>query len=621
MLNPAGTTPVLVDGGPSAGAGRRHHRRIPRRDRAAPSCGERRLLPADPAGASRCAGSPPGSTTSSSPRSAGPLVTGALLQAAHAHRAGRRAARHRRDPCGARSISAIIWPISAGWCAPATGWPATSMTLCRSRRGRASVGGRLSGRCAMERRRGGEELVRAGEVAPVVPPAAGRDLAGPGAGAEPTPTSTSERSGRIKAALIEAARARGFDVVGVTRPDADRRRRRRGSSSSSPKAPTATWTGWQRAPSGAAIRARCGRRCAPSSCSGMNYGPDHDPLAILEHRDRGAISVYAQGDDYHEVIKPRLKELARWLIAQAGGDVKVFVDTAPVMEKPLAAAAGLGWQGKHTNLVSREFGSWLFLGAIFTTLELPPDDAETDSLRHLPRLPRRLPDRRLSGALPARCAALHLLSHHRAQGPDPARAARRDGQPHLRLRRLPRGLPVEQVRAGRAARRSSPRATALRAPTLAELARLDDAAFRALFAKTAVKRTGRDRFVRNVLIAIGNSGDAVAGAAGRAAARRRLAAGARRRGVGARAARSRAARRRLRRPMPARPIPPSPRSGPPPRGGVIGSAPTKVIREGETSWRQPWPHSRAAPCLPDLPRPPRCGPSALSRHGRSATFP
>jgi epoxyqueuosine reductase len=102
-------------------------------------------------------------------------------------------------------------------------------------------------------------------------------------------------------------------------------------------------------------------------------------VKILQHRDHGAISVYAKGDDYHEIIKPRLKELARWLVAAAGGDVKVFVDTAAVMEKPLAAAAGLGWQGKHTNLVSRQYGSWLFLGAIFTTLELPPDEAEPDS--------------------------------------------------------------------------------------------------------------------------------------------------------------------------------------------------------------------------------------------------
>src|SRR6195952_2228482 len=111
---------------------------------------------------------------------------------------------------------------------------------------------------------------------------------------------------------------------------------------------------------------------------GVNYGPDRNPLDILQQRSRGAISVYAQGDDYHEVIKKRLKALARWLVAPSGGEVKVFVDTAAVMEKPLAQAAGLGWQGKHTNLVSREFGSWLFLGAIFTTLELPRSDADTD---------------------------------------------------------------------------------------------------------------------------------------------------------------------------------------------------------------------------------------------------
>ena len=127
----------------------------------------------------------------------------------------------------------------------------------------------------------------------------------------------------------------------------------------------------------------------------------------------------------------------------------MFVDTAAVMEKPLAATAGLGWQGKHTNLVSRQFGSWLFLGAIFTTLELPAGRSRGGPLRHLPRLPRHLPDRGVSRALSARCAALHFLSDHRAQGADPARIPRRDGQPHLRLRRLPRRVPVEQVRGQR----------------------------------------------------------------------------------------------------------------------------------------------------------------------------
>src|SRR4030095_5238296 len=124
---------------------------------------------------------------------------------------------------------------------------------------------------------------------------------------------------------------------------------------------------------------------------GMNYGPDGDPLQILQRRDRGAISVYAQGDDYHDLIKSRLKAVARWLIANAGGDVKVFVDTAAVMEKPLAARAGLGWQGKHTNLVSRELGSWLFLGAIFTTLALEPDAAETDHCGSGPARPDGCP--------------------------------------------------------------------------------------------------------------------------------------------------------------------------------------------------------------------------------------
>ncbi len=181
---------------------------------------------------------------------------------------------------------------------------------------------------------------------------------------------------------------------------------------------------------------------------GVNYGPDQDPLAILQERARAAISVYAQGDDYHDLIKKRLKALARWLIAAVPSEVKVFVDTAAVMEKPLAQAAHLGWQGKHTNLVSREFGSWLFLGAIYTTLELPRDGAEIDHCGSCRACLGHLSDIGLPRALQARCAALHLVSHHREQGTDPAGVSQKHRQPHLWLRRLPRCLPLEQVCAG-----------------------------------------------------------------------------------------------------------------------------------------------------------------------------
>jgi epoxyqueuosine reductase len=240
---------------------------------------------------------------------------------------------------------------------------------------------------------------------------------------------------------------------------------------------------------------------------GLNYDQGGDPLAILRRRDRGAISTYAQADDYHDVIKPRLKALARWLTAEAGGDVKVFVDTAAVMEKPLAGAAGLGWQGKHTNLVSRQFGSWLFLGAIFTTLDLPPDAPETDHCGSC----RACLDVCPTVAFPApyrldarRCISYLTIEH---KGPIPRELRAPMGN---RIYGCDDCLAVcpwnKFARAGREMKLAA--RGELRAPPLAELARLDDAAFRKLFAKSPVKRTGRDRFVRNVLIAIGNSGDA-----------------------------------------------------------------------------------------------------------------
>jgi epoxyqueuosine reductase len=240
---------------------------------------------------------------------------------------------------------------------------------------------------------------------------------------------------------------------------------------------------------------------------GLNYGPDGDPLAILTQRDRGAISVYAQGDDYHEIIKSKLKAIARWLVANAGGDVKVFVDTAAVMEKPLAASAGLGWQGKHTNLVSRQHGSWLFLGAIFTTLELAPDAPEIDYCGSC----RACLDICPTNAFPApyrldarRCISYLTIEH---KGPIPREFRAKLGN---RIYGCDDCLAVcpwnKFAQAGREAKLFA--REALRAPKLRALARLDDAAFRALFSKSPVKRTGRDRFVRNVAIAIGNSGDA-----------------------------------------------------------------------------------------------------------------
>jgi epoxyqueuosine reductase len=239
---------------------------------------------------------------------------------------------------------------------------------------------------------------------------------------------------------------------------------------------------------------------------GVNYGPDENPLAILQQRSRGAISVYAQGDDYHELIKKRLKALARWLIATSGGEVKVFVDTAAVMEKPLAQAAGLGWQGKHTNLVSREFGSWLFLGAIFTTLDLPRDVADTDHCGSC----RACLDVCPTGAFPApyRLDARRCISYLtiESKGPIPREFRKAIGNRIYGcddcLAVCPWNKFAQTGRETKLAAREN-----LRAPDLAELARLDDFGFRALFAKSAVKRIGRDRFIRNVLIAIGNSGD------------------------------------------------------------------------------------------------------------------
>ena len=239
---------------------------------------------------------------------------------------------------------------------------------------------------------------------------------------------------------------------------------------------------------------------------GVNYGPDEDPLDVLKQRSRGAISVYARGDDYHDVIKKRLKGLARWLVAAAPCEVKVFVDTAAVMEKPLAQSAGLGWQGKHTNLVSREFGSWLFLGAIFTTLDLPRDEAEIDHCGSCRACLDICPTAAFPSAykLDARRCISYLTIENKGSIPREFRQAmgnRIYGCDDC-LAVCPWNKFAQKGRETKLAARDE-----LRTPDLSRLARLDDAAFRALFTKSPVKRIGRDRFVRNVLIAIGNSED------------------------------------------------------------------------------------------------------------------
>jgi epoxyqueuosine reductase len=309
----------------------------------------------------------------------------------------------------------------------------------------------------------------------------------------------------IKSALIAQARLRGFDSVGVARPEAVPAAKARLDRFIADGAHgDMLW-----------LETTAERRGSPLTLwpdvrsvimLSMNYGPDENPLEVLQKRDRAAISVYAKGDDYHDLIKARLKDVARWLIAHAGGDVKVFVDTAAVMEKPLAAKAGLGWQGKHTNMVSRDFGSWLFLGAIFTTLDLPPDDAAKDNCGSCSACLDACP----TAAFPApyrldarRCISYLTIEH---KGPIPRALRPLMGNRIFGcddcLAVCPWNKFAEQGREAKLAARD-----VLRAPTLAELSRLDDAQFRALFAKTSIKRTGRDRFIRTVLNAIGNSGD------------------------------------------------------------------------------------------------------------------
>jgi epoxyqueuosine reductase len=240
---------------------------------------------------------------------------------------------------------------------------------------------------------------------------------------------------------------------------------------------------------------------------GLNYAPEEDPLATLAQRDRATVSVYARNRDYHDVVKKRLKALGQWMVHRfKGTELKVFVDTAPVMEKPLAQQAGLGWQGKHTNLVSRTHGSWLFLGEIFCTLDLAPDEAERDHCGSCDACLRACP----TDAFPApyrldarRCISYLTIEHH---GPIPLEFRARMGNRIYGCDDCLAVCPWNKFAAAHSEPAFAPRA-ALNAPKLAELAKLDDAAFRLLFSGSPIKRIGRNRFVRNVLVAIGNSRD------------------------------------------------------------------------------------------------------------------
>ncbi|MCV2863323.1 tRNA epoxyqueuosine(34) reductase QueG [Albidovulum sediminicola] len=311
----------------------------------------------------------------------------------------------------------------------------------------------------------------------------------------------------LSARLVEVAQAEGFSAVGFCRPDAipDAAGRLEAFVEAGRHGQMA-WMAermhWRGDPSALWPEARTVIMLAEL------YTPKDDPLAVLSERDCGAVSVYAQGRDYHDLVKKRLKRVGRWLIAEAArqgveAEIKVFVDTAPVMEKPLAQAAGLGWQGKHTNLVSRDLGSWFFLGAIFTTLDLPKDAAERDHCGSC----RACLDICPTGAFPApyQLDARRCISYLTIEHSGPIDEALR---PLLgnRIYGCDDCLAVCPWNKFAQAAREAGYAARVGAPPLAELAALDDAAFRARFSGSPVKRIGRNRFVRNVLYAIGNSG-------------------------------------------------------------------------------------------------------------------
>lgn len=246
-----------------------------------------------------------------------------------------------------------------------------------------------------------------------------------------------------------------------------------------------------------------------------NYAPSGDPLATLAHPERGHVSVYARNKDYHDLMKRRLKALGRWMAAQYGCALKVFVDTAPVMEKPLAAQSGLGWQGKHSNVVSRRFGSWLFLSEIYTTLELAPDPPEPDHCGRCTRCRDACPTAAIvaDGQVDARRCISYLTIEHKGPIPEDLRPLM--GNRIYGCDDCMAACPWDKFAPPTREPDFLPRIE-LTAPRLADLAALNDADFREVFSGSAIKRIGRDRMVRNVLVAMGNSGRAELADAARA---------------------------------------------------------------------------------------------------------
>jgi epoxyqueuosine reductase len=304
--------------------------------------------------------------------------------------------------------------------------------------------------------------------------------------------------------LVKRALEEGFAKVGVCRPDAvpeaaGRLRAFLAQGRHGQMGWMAERKAWRGSPAALWPEARSVIMLAEA------YTPDTDPMAGLAAQDRGVVSCYAQGKDYHDLVKRRLKRLGRWLIDQGGGEIKVFVDTAPVMEKPLAQAAGLGWQGKHTNLLGRNLGNWIFLGAIFTTLDLPPDEPEVSHCGNCTACLDICPTQAFPAPyqLDARRCISYLTIEHK--GPVDT-----DLRPLMgnRIYGCDDCLAVCPWNKFAVAAREIGYQPKVGLPELAELATLDDAGFRARFAGSPIKRIGRDRFVRNVLYAIGNSGRA-----------------------------------------------------------------------------------------------------------------